>query len=73
MDQHGSRFIQKTLETASLEEKLRLFPVIIPHARTLMTNVFGNYVIQKVRFSILSSKKFFRYPFSLLKVCYNIY
>ena len=47
-DQYGSRFIQQKLETASVEEKNKIFPEIIPHARTLMTDVFGNYVIQKV-------------------------
>ncbi|XP_050155650.1 pumilio homolog 4-like isoform X1 [Malus sylvestris] len=46
-DQYGSRFIQQKLETATVEEKLKIFPEIIPHARTLMTDVFGNYVIQK--------------------------
>lgn len=48
MDQYGSRFIQQKLETANVEEKKKIFPEIIPHARTLMTDVFGNYVIQKV-------------------------
>ncbi|XP_061997222.1 pumilio homolog 4 isoform X2 [Rosa rugosa] len=46
-DQYGSRFIQQKLETATVEEKMKIFPEIIPHARTLMTDVFGNYVIQK--------------------------
>ncbi|CAN0825668.1 Pumilio homolog 4 [Linum grandiflorum] len=46
-DQYGSRFIQQKLETATIEEKNKIFPEIIPHARTLMTDVFGNYVIQK--------------------------
>ncbi|TKY51618.1 Pumilio-like 4 [Spatholobus suberectus] len=46
-DQYGSRFIQQKLETASVEEKNKIFPEIIPHARALMTDVFGNYVIQK--------------------------
>ncbi|KAL5994156.1 hypothetical protein ACLOJK_035028 [Asimina triloba] len=46
-DQYGSRFIQQKLETASAEEKNKIFPEIIPHARVLMTDVFGNYVIQK--------------------------
>ncbi|PKA45909.1 Pumilio like 4 [Apostasia shenzhenica] len=46
-DQYGSRFIQQKLETASVEEKRRIFPEILPHARALMTDVFGNYVIQK--------------------------
>lgn len=46
-DQYGSRFIQQKLETASIEEKNKIFPEILPHARALMTDVFGNYVIQK--------------------------
>ncbi|KAJ8557522.1 hypothetical protein K7X08_003147 [Anisodus acutangulus] len=46
-DQYGSRFIQKKLETATLEEKMKIFPEILPHAQSLMTDVFGNYVIQK--------------------------
>ncbi|KAK8463523.1 hypothetical protein SEVIR_1G374800v4 [Setaria viridis] len=46
-DQYGSRFIQQKLETASIEEKNLIFPEILPQARTLMTDVFGNYVIQK--------------------------
>ncbi|VAI63148.1 unnamed protein product [Triticum turgidum subsp. durum] len=46
-DQHGSRFIQQKLETASTEEKNMIFPEILPQARMLMTDVFGNYVIQK--------------------------
>lgn len=48
MDQHGSRFIQQKLETATLEDKIKIFPRVIPHVRCLMTDVFGNYVIQKV-------------------------
>lgn len=48
MDQYGSRFIQQKLETAAVEEKNKIFPEVVPHARTLMTDVFGNYVIQKV-------------------------
>ncbi|XVF75575.1 hypothetical protein PTKIN_Ptkin13bG0198000 [Pterospermum kingtungense] len=46
-DQYGSRFIQQKLETATEEEKNKIFPEIIPHAHALMTDVFGNYVIQK--------------------------
>ena len=48
MDQFGSRFIQQKLETASTEEKNMVFHEIIPQALSLMTDVFGNYVIQKV-------------------------
>ncbi len=46
-DQHGSRFIQQKLETASSEEKQAVFEEIVPNALELMTDVFGNYVIQK--------------------------
>jgi pumilio RNA-binding family len=47
-DQYGSRFIQQKLETASMDEKTMVFNEIMPNALTLMTDVFGNYVIQKV-------------------------
>ncbi|XP_070024529.1 pumilio homolog 2-like isoform X2 [Nicotiana tabacum] len=47
-DQYGSRFIQQKLETATTEEKNMVFQEIFPQALTLMTDVFGNYVIQKV-------------------------
>lgn len=47
-DQCGSRFIQQKLENASTEEKNMVFEEIIPQALSLMTDVFGNYVIQKV-------------------------
>lgn len=46
-DQHGSRFIQQKLETASGEEKDRVFREIEQNAVQLMKDVFGNYVIQK--------------------------
>lgn len=46
-DQHGSRFIQQKLETASPAEKEQVFQEILPRALALMIDVFGNYVIQK--------------------------
>ena len=46
MDQHGSRFIQQKLERASNAEKDMVFHEIIASAPQLMTDVFGNYVIQ---------------------------
>ena len=46
-DQHGSRFIQQKLERASAAEKQLVFNEIISSAYNLMTDVFGNYVIQK--------------------------
>lgn len=51
-DQHGSRFIQQKLENCSAEEKASVFEEVLPHAQTLMTDVFGNYVIQKVSYII---------------------
>lgn len=47
-DQHGSRFIQQKLESCGVEEKALVFKEVLPHASKLMTDVFGNYVIQKV-------------------------
>lgn len=47
-DQHGSRFIQQKLETASSEDKQLVFDEILPNCLQLMTDVFGNYVIQKL-------------------------
>lgn len=49
-DQYGSRFIQQKLETATTEEKNMVYQEISPQALTLMTDVFGNYVIQKVSY-----------------------
>lgn len=46
-DQHGSRFIQQKLETANSEEKQLVFEEVLPNALQLMTDVFGNYVLQK--------------------------
>ena len=46
-DQNGSRYIQQRLEQASVIDKTAVFREIIPHCHELMTDVFGNYVIQK--------------------------
>ncbi|VDQ00771.1 unnamed protein product [Trichobilharzia regenti] len=46
-DQYGSRFIQQKLEQASAVDKTSVFREILPHAYSLMVDVFGNYVIQK--------------------------
>ncbi|KAF8495613.1 armadillo-type protein [Gautieria morchelliformis] len=48
-DQHGSRFIQQKLESATSEEKEIVFDEIVPdNALQLIQDVFGNYVIQKL-------------------------
>ncbi|GAA5804849.1 hypothetical protein HPULCUR_010357 [Helicostylum pulchrum] len=47
-DQHGSRFIQQKLETATSDDKQFVFDEILPNCLQLMTDVFGNYVIQKL-------------------------
>lgn len=48
-DQHGSRFIQQKLETATSEERQLIFDEIVPqNALQLIQDVFGNYVIQKL-------------------------
>lgn len=65
-DQYGSRFIQQKLETATTEEKIMVFEEIMPHALALMTDVFGNYVIQKVSsLSLLVLTYFFYTAFFL--------
>ncbi|CAA0821474.1 Pumilio homolog 5, partial [Striga hermonthica] len=48
VDQHGSRFIQQKLLMCSLEEKASVFKEVVPHASKLITDVFGNYVVQKL-------------------------
>lgn len=47
VDQHGSRFIQQKLENCSIEDKVSVFKEVLPLASKLITDVFGNYVIQK--------------------------
>ncbi len=44
-DQHGSRFIQQSIESANDEERQKVFDEIFPeHILNLMQDVFGNYV-----------------------------
>lgn len=45
--QHGSRFIQQLLETATEAEKADIFAEIEYSAANLMNDLYGNYVIQK--------------------------
>ena len=47
-DQHGSRFIQQRLEVCVDADKQTMFDEIVPAAQSLVTDVFGNYVLQKL-------------------------
>ncbi len=46
-DQHGSRFLQKELEVVDSDMVHQVFEEVLPVARSLMVDVYGNYVIQK--------------------------
>jgi hypothetical protein len=54
MDQYGSRFIQQKLDHASASDREKIFPEILSNTVALATDVFGNYVIQKVCLSFMS-------------------
>lgn len=47
-DQHGCRFLQKKFEEGSLEDVQKIFVEIIDHIIELMTDPFGNYLVQKL-------------------------
>lgn len=47
-DQHGCRFLQKKFDDGSLEDVQKIFKEIIGHIVELMTDPFGNYLVQKL-------------------------
>lgn len=47
-DQYGSRLVQQKLQQATPEDRERIFEEIMPNAYAVMTDVFGNYVVQKM-------------------------
>ena len=47
IDQVGSRLLQQKLNKASIDKQL-VFAEILPNSYNLMTDMFGNYVIQKL-------------------------
>lgn len=53
-DQYGSRFIQTKLENAGLEKIRAVYEEIVPtYAMKLMQDVFGNYVSECEKASIV--------------------
>lgn len=47
-DQQGSRFLQEKIPGANSDDKAKVFEEIIVNANQMMTDVFGNYIIQKL-------------------------
>lgn len=47
-DQHGSRFIQTKLETATPDQVGWVLQEVLAEMNRLVTDVFGNYVVQKL-------------------------
>jgi hypothetical protein len=45
---HGTGHIQHALEIATTKEIIMVYEEVIPFARTLTTDVFVNYMIQKL-------------------------
>jgi Pumilio-family RNA binding repeat len=47
-EQHGCRYLQRLLASASGDDIQTLLDDILPHTGELMIDPFGNYLIQKV-------------------------
>ncbi|KAK9128439.1 hypothetical protein Syun_017236 [Stephania yunnanensis] len=47
-DQHGCRFLQRKFSEGNVEDIFRIFAEIIDHIVELMTDNFGNYLVQKL-------------------------
>lgn len=47
-DQHGCRFLQRKLDEAKPDDVEKIFQEIKEHVVQLMTDPFGNYLVQKL-------------------------
>lgn len=75
-DQQGSRFLQEKIPGANSDDKERVFQEIIVNANQMMTDVFGNYIIQKLfEYGTLAQKKTLALKMkrSAVELSFNIY
>lgn len=73
-DQHGSRFIQQRLESATSEERQIVFDEIVPNNSLQLTqDVFGNYVGSDTQFwSIAAHPRIFQVVQKLFEHCTQV-
>lgn len=75
-DQQGSRFLQEKIPGANSDDKSKVFDEIIVNANQMMTDVFGNYIIQKLfEYGTLAQKRALAYKMqgNVVDLSVNIY